>query len=128
MNFDYLNFDLTKLNSVPEFISLGVILLLAFGVFWAIKNRKLNEDNIELNKETIETYKENNKALADRLIIVENETKMCRSDHAQSQKDIASLQGEIKAYNDLSLIPKKLVTDLQKNQKEIISMIKECKK
>ena len=128
MNFDYLNFDLTKLNSIPEFISLGVILLLAFGIFWAIKNRKLNEDNIELNKETIETYKENNKALADRLIIVENETKMCRSDHAQSQKDIASLQGEIKAYNDLSLIPKKLVTDLQKNQKEIISMIKECKK
>lgn len=120
--FDFI--DWSKLNTPAEWtllvIGAGVV---AFMV-WAYLNRKKIQNNESLDAKTIETYEKNNAALEERVKIVEQETKDCEANHAKSQKDIAALQGEIKAYKELVLIPADFIKELQRNQKEIIKLLK----
>ena len=76
---------------------------------------------------TIKTYKESNEALKQRLELVASDTKDCHEQHKESLKLINQLRGELNAYKELSLIPKDFVRELQRNQKEIIKLIKESK-
>mgnify|MGYP003344441273 CR=1 FL=1 len=76
---------------------------------------------------TIKTYKESNEALKERLEIVAEETKTCHDQHKESLQFINQLRGELNAYKELSLIPKDFIKELQRNQKEIIKLIKGTK-
>ncbi len=76
---------------------------------------------------TIKTYKESNEALKERIEIIAEETQHCHNQHKESLQLINTLRGELNAYKELSLIPKDFVKELQRNQKEIIKLIKEIK-
>lgn len=114
---DFLTVQWSKLDSLPEFIMLiGGIAAIGLAIYY-IFTRDKNKVVSENNKATIESYKE-------RLEIVELETKTCHEQHAESLKLIHGLQGELKAYKDLALIPKDFIKEIQRNQLEIIKLLK----
>lgn len=114
---DFLIVNWNKLDSLPEIIMLiggmAAIGLAVYYIFTRDKNKIVGENN----KATIESYKE-------RLEVVEAETKSCHEQHAQNLEKINTMQGELKAYKELVLIPKDFIKELQRNQKEIIKLLK----
>lgn len=121
---DFLTVQWHKLDSLPEFFMLIVGVCAVGLAVWYVFNKKKTDAVEKLDERTIKSYQENNKALEDRLKLVETETKTCHEQHAESLKLIHGLQGEIKAYKDLALIPKDFIKELQRNQAEIIKLLK----
>jgi membrane protein insertase Oxa1/YidC/SpoIIIJ len=78
-----------------------------------------------VNYQTIKAYKENTQALEERVKIVEQETSHCQEQHAENLTKITHMEGELKAYKELVLIPADFLKELQRNQLEIIKLIKE---
>lgn len=83
-------------------------------------------------RDTIQILKENNSALEEQSIIqakkistLEEETKSCLSSHKENEKKLTALQAELKAYKELTLVPKELITQLLEKDNEIISLLKE---
>lgn len=114
---DFLIINWNKIDTLPELLLLVTASAgIAIAVYYLFVR---NKDSLtrENDKATIESYKE-------RLEVVELETKDCHQQHAESLRLIHGLQGEIKAYKDLALIPKDFVKELQRNQKEIIKLLK----
>ena len=118
--FDFLNINWDKLNSPVEWATLLVVLSGAGMAVWYIFNRKKSDAVEKLDQRTIVSYKE-------RLEIVEKETKDCHEQHAESLKQISELRGELKAYKELVLIPADFLKELQRNQREIIKLLKKKK-
>lgn len=75
-------------------------------------------------RDTINVLKENNNALQERVIILEEETKTCLTSHRQNEKKIDKLQAELTAYKELSLVPKDLVAELISYDKQILKELK----
>lgn len=114
---DFLTVQWNKLDSLPEFFMLIVgIAAIALAIYY-IFTRDKNKITSENNKATIESYKE-------RLEVVEVETKDCHEQHAESLKLIHGLQGELKAYKELVLVPKGYLDEITRTQLEIIKLLK----
>ena len=128
MNFDAITINWGRINSPGEWLVLITAISVLIGSFYIWKNRKRIDTNGVINDKTIKTLTDNNSALEERVKIVEAETKECHNQHAESLKLIHTLQGEIKAYKDLALVPKDFLKELQRNQTEIIKLLKEFKK
>lgn len=75
-------------------------------------------------RDTIQVLKENNSALQERVVILEEETKTCLASHQQNEKKIDKLQAELTAYKELSLVPKDLVAELIAYDKQILKELK----
>lgn len=75
-------------------------------------------------RDTIRTLNENNSALKERVVILEDETKTCLASHKDNEKKIAALQAELTAYKELSLVPKDLVAELITYDKQILKELK----
>lgn len=75
-------------------------------------------------RDTIRTLTENNSALKERVVILEDETKACLDNHKENEKKIAALQAELTAYKELSLVPKDLVAELIAYDKQILKELK----
>ena len=121
---DFLTVQWSKLDSLPEFFMLIAGVCAVGLAIWYVFNKKKTDAVEKLDERTIKSYQENNKALEDRLKIVEAETKTCHEQHGESLKLIHGLQGELKAYKDLALIPKDFIKEIQRNQLEIIKLLK----
>lgn len=119
--FDFLNINWEKLNSPVELATLVVIVSAVGVAIWYTLNRKKSDAIEKLDQRTILSYKE-------RLEVVEKETKDCHEQHADSIKQISELRGELKAYKALVLIPADFLKELQRNQMEIIKLLKEGRK
>lgn len=120
--FDAINW--AKINTPAEWVMImGLIGVISWAV-WAWIKRGRVQNNESLDAKTIKTLTDNNSALEERVKIVESETKQCRNDHSKSQEDIARLQGELRAYKELVLIPADFLKELQRNQVEIIKLLK----
>jgi hypothetical protein len=76
-------------------------------------------------RDTISTLKENNLALQERVVLLEEETKSCLENHLENEKKLHALQAELTAYKELTLVPKELVTQLLAKDEEIITLLKE---
>ena len=113
MNIDYITIQLTKLDNVLEFVTLFMVLAGIVAAFYYIKNRKKDEANAILDRKTITAYKDNNAALEERLIIVEAEVKTCLEQHAKTNNIVANLKAEIKVYDNLALVPKRFLDDIE---------------
>ena len=119
MNIDYITIQLTKLDNVLEFVTLFIILAGIVAAFYYIKNRKKDEANAILDRKTITAYKDNNAALEERLIIVEAEVKTCLEQHDKTNKTVANLKAEIKVYDNLALVPKRFLDDIESKLNEM---------
>lgn len=75
-------------------------------------------------RDTISTLKENNSALQERVVLLEEETKSCLENHQENEKKLTSLQAELTAYKELTLVPKDLVSQLLAKDEEIIALLK----
>lgn len=78
-------------------------------------------------RDTIRTLNENNSALKERVVILEDETKTCLASHKENEKKIAALQAELTAYKELSLVPKELITELISYDKAILDKLERKK-
>lgn len=74
-------------------------------------------------RDTIRVLNENNTALKERVIILEDETKACLDNHRENEKNITALQAELTAYKELSLVPKDLVAELISYDKKILERL-----
>ena len=119
MNIDYITIQLTKLDNVLEFVTLFMVLAGIVAAFYYIKNRKKDEANAILDRKTITAYKDNNAALEERLIIVEAEVKTCLEQHAKTNSIVANLKAEIKVYDNLALVPKRFLDDIESKLNEM---------
>lgn len=124
MDFDWLTIHVDKINTPQEWAGLIFIIIIVAGAVWYLINRNKNEANAKLDSKTIETYQRSNAALEERIKLIEDETKDCRAKHNESLELIHNLQGELKAYKDLALIPKDFIKEMQRNQLEIIKLLK----
>lgn len=124
MDFDWLTIHVDKINTPQEWAGLVFIIVIIAGVVWYLISRNRDEANARLDTKTITAYQNNNKALEERIKLVEDETKDCQAKHSESLELIHNLQGELKAYKDLALIPKDFIKEMQRNQLEIIKLLK----
>lgn len=83
-------------------------------------------------RDTIKVLNENNTALKDRVAILEDEVvanrekvDQCESKHVENEKKITAFQAELKAYKELTLVPKDLIAQLLTKDDEIIKLLKE---
>lgn len=76
-------------------------------------------------RDTINVLKENNSALQERVVLLEEETKSCLENHLENEKKLHALQAELTAYKELTLVPTELVTQLLAKDEEIITLLKE---
>ena len=113
MNIDYITIQLNKLDNAMEFATLFIIIGGLVAAFYYIKNRKKDEANALLDRKTITAYKDNNTALEERLAIVEAEVKTCLEQHDKTNKIVANLKAEIKVYDNLALVPKRFLDDIE---------------
>ena len=121
--FDFLTINWDKLNSAPEIGTLLVGLAAASVVVYYFFDSKKQKENRKLDDQTIKAYKENTQALEERVKIVEQETSNCQEQHAENLAKITRMEGELKAYKELVLIPKDFLKELQRNQTEIIKLL-----
>jgi len=113
MNIDYITIQLNKLDNPIEFATLFIIVGGIVAAFYYIKNRKKDEANATLDRKTITAYKDNNAALEERLAIVEEEVKTCLVQHEKTNNIVANLKAEIKVYDNLALVPKRFLDDIE---------------
>lgn len=118
--FDFININWDKLNSPTELGAFILIIITIGTAVWYILSKRKADAVEKLDQRTILSYKE-------RLEVVEKETQDCHNQHAESLKMIHTLQGELNTYKELVLIPKNFIKELQRNQTEIIKLIKEKK-
>lgn len=114
---DWLTVRLDKIDSLGElamFFTFAVAVGLAV---WYIFNKKKFDAVEKLDERTILSYKE-------RLLIVEKETKTCHEQHEETKQMVRHLQGQLDAYSKMVLIPADFIKDIQRNQKEIIKLLK----
>jgi len=83
-------------------------------------------------RDTIKVLNENYTALKDRVAILEDEVvanrekvDQCESKHVENEKKITAFQAELKAYKELTLVPKDLIAQLLTKDDEIIKLLKE---
>ena len=123
--FDFLTINWDKLNSAPEIGTLLFGLAAAGVVVYYFFDNKKQKENRKIDGQTIKAYKENTQALEERVKIVEQETSHCQEQHAENLTKITHMEGELKAYKELVLIPADFLKELQRNQLDIIKLIKE---
>lgn len=105
--FDFITLNWDKLNSLPEFIGLLIIVGgLAVAVYYVV-NQKKNQAVNEIDEKTIASYKN---ALESTRIDLQTQLDHCSSQHEESQtqinqlnKVIAGLKGEIKTLREIPL-------------------------
>lgn len=105
--FDFIHLDWDKLNSLPEFIGLLVIVGgLAVAVYYVI-NQKRSQAVSEIDEKTIASYKN---ALESTRVDLQTQLDHCTSQHEDAQKSIdrlnrtiAGLQGEVKTLREIPL-------------------------
>lgn len=83
-------------------------------------------------RDTIKVLNENNTALKDRVAILEDEVvanrekvDQCEGKHVENEKKITAFQAELKAYKELTLVPKDIIAQLLTKDDEIIKLLKE---
>lgn len=129
MQYDWIIIQLNKLDTIPEWATLLAIILAIAGAVWYLVNRNNTEANADLSNKTIEILQQNNKALADRIKIVEDETKECtersnrdrlasENQHKESMALIHQMKGKLEAYQGLTLVSKEVITDLSSSMQQ----------
>lgn len=129
MQYDWIVIQLNKLDTIPEWATLIALIVAIAGAVWYVINRDKTKANADLSNKTIAILQQNNKALSDRITIVEGETKECNErskkdrlaseeQHKESMALIHQMGGELKAYKDLTLIPKDFITELNTRMRE----------
>ena len=126
---DFLTVQWSKLDSLPEFFMLIVGVCAVGLAVWYVFNKKKTDAVEKLDERTIKSYQDNNKALEDRVKIVEAETKDCHQQHADSLKLIHGLQGKIEILKDIPLnnIDKSL-NNISISNKEILERLNKSAK
>lgn len=114
---DWLTVKLDKIDSLGEFAMFFTLAVAIVGAVWYISSKKRADAVEKLDERTILSYKE-------RLLIVEKETKQCHEQHEETKQMVRHLQGQLDAYSKMVLIPADFIKEIQRNQKEIIKLLK----
>jgi len=118
---DFVTINWDKLSSPAEIV-VFVMAVVAVGLaIWYLFNKKKADVVEKLDERTIVSYKE-------RLEIVEKETQACHEQHNETKQMVKHLQGQLDAYSKMVLIPGEFLKELQRNQLEIIKLLKANKK
>lgn len=107
MDFDWITIHLDKIDTVPEWVTL-ILLLAGIGtVVWYITNKNNQEAINALDEKTITSYKS---ALESTRENLQTQLDHCSAQHKESQdqlneqnKKIAGLMGEIKTLREIPL-------------------------
>lgn len=107
MMFDFVTLNWDRLNSLPEFIALLVIVGGVAGAVYFIINQKRSQATTDIDEKTIASYKN---ALESTRLDLQTQLDHCTSQHEESQKSIdkqnrviAGLQGEVKTLREIPL-------------------------
>lgn len=128
MMFDFIHLDWDKLNSLPEFIALLVIVGGVAGAVYFIINQKKNQATADIDEKTIASYKN---ALESTRVDLQTQLDHCTAQHEESQtqlnqlnRTIAGLQGEIKTLREIPLsdIAKGIQSIMETNSKILESL------
>lgn len=73
----------------------------------------------------VKAYKERTEQLEGIIHGYEDDIKACKMHHTENEQKISVLEGQLKSYEGLALVPMQFIKDQQKTQKEIIRVLKQ---